>query len=317
MLYLFYQNTFIELLLLWLLYPLSFIFQSAYFFQGLEKNALLAFFVLVSRIFTLIFIFVFISDSSDLYLVPTLIGGTYMFAGILSFLYIWIKYKISLNLIDLIYIKELIQEGKEIFFGNVSVILFRGSNVLLLEVFTHDSIAVSAYSIAEKFIKSLQAVMRPLNQYYFPKAIVILEKSTYPDRYSFLQLLKLSIVQLFALLFLIIILFIIYLNRSYIDVVNTYPHIEHIVTVMAIMLPAVFVGILNFMFGSVGLNHLNMKSYYAKAIFTTGVISLLVASILIVYLKDYGAAMAFLISESLLFSFIMLQYLKKNPNKEI
>ncbi len=314
--YLFYQNTFIELLLLWLLYPLSFIFQSAYFFQGLEKNVFLALFVLVSRVFTLIFIFVFISDSSDIYLVPTLIGGTYMFAGILSFLYIWIKYKISLNLIDFTYIKALILEGKEIFFGNVSVILFRGSNVLLLEVFTHDAIAVSAYSIAEKFIKSLQAVMRPLNQYYFPKAIVMLQKSTYPNKYSFLQLFKLSVVQLLALLCVIIILFITYINRSYINALNTYPHIEHIATVIAIMLPAVFVGILNFMFGSVGLNHLNKKSYYAKAIFTTGILSLVIASVLIVYLKDYGAAMAFLISESLLLLFIISQYLKKNTHME-
>lgn len=316
LLYLYYHNTIFELLLLWLLYPLSFIFQSAYFYQGLERNTLLALFVFTSRMLTLIFIFIFVSDNSDIYLVPAIIGGTYMFAGILSFLYIWVKYNIRLNLINFSYVKDLIMEGKEIFFGNVSVILFRGSNVLLLGMFTHDSLAISAYSIAEKFIKSLQAVMRPLNQYYFPKAIVMLENNKYPNKTALKGLFRLSIIQLVSLLFLIVVLFIVYNSRASIDSLNNYPHIEHIFLIISIMLPAILVGILNFMYGSVGLNHLNSKKYYAKSIFTTGILSILVASILIIFLKDYGAAIAFLISECLLFLFILKKYFKETPHMD-
>jgi len=235
LLYLYYHNTIFELLLLWLLYPLSFIFQSAYFYQGLERNTLLALFVFTSRMLTLIFIFIFVSDNSDIYLVPAIIGGTYMFAGILSFLYIWVKYNIRLNLINFSYVKDLIMEGKEIFFGNVSVILFRGSNVLLLGMFTHDSLAISAYSIAEKFIKSLQAVMRPLNQYYFPKAIVMLENNKHPNKTALKGLFRLSIIQLVSLLFLIVVLFIVYNSRASIDSLNNYPHIEHIFLIISFL----------------------------------------------------------------------------------
>lgn len=310
--YYYYNSLFIELLLLWLLYPLSFVFQSTYFFQGLEKNILLSLFVVISRVLTFFLISQFIFDSSDIFLVPFIIGSMYMLAGLASFIYIWKSYQVTTKLIDFLYMKELLYEGKEIFLGNISVVLFRGSNVLLLGMLTNDSLAISIYSIAEKFIKSLQATMRPLNQYYFPKAIHILKDLEYPNKYSLEKIFKLSIIQLVFLVFLSFILFLIYYFRENIIFINSYTNIEHIFTVIIIMLPAIFVGILNFMYGSVGLNYLNSKKYYAKAIVTTGILSLCISTILIAMFHELGAAFAFFGAEFLLFVFVISKYIKKD-----
>lgn len=307
--YFFVSETFFILLLTWMLYPLSFIFQSSYFYLALEKNFDLAIVVVLSRILCLGLIYYFINESSNNILIPIIIGGTYFIGGIVSFLVAIYKYKITLLKVNKKEIKQILLEGKEIFLGNISVLLFRDFNVLLLGMLTQNSIAISSYSIAEKIIKSLQASIRPLNQFFFPKGVKLLKGYTDPNRRIFFLIGKVTIIQLLALLFIVTSLSLsLYLFKDSFVTLRDYPNINLIISFCSIMVGSIFFGVMNFMYGTLGLNHLNGKKYFAFSIFLTGIISVTLSFFLIRIIDGYGAAISFIAAELVLFIFVVKRY---------
>ncbi len=297
------------LLMIWMLLPLSYILQSSYFFQALEENLFLSVFVFISRALCIILIFVFINSGNDVYLVPLIIGSSYLFGGICSFIYIIYKYKISFQKITIQEIKKSFYDGKEIFSGNISVLLFRGSNIFILEFLTSNSIFISAYSISEKIIKSIQALSNPVNQYLFPK---IIQKLTDTNGASFdtLKLIsKQSIIQfiwifiIFTTLFFTMIPF----KKELSHLIN-FKDIDLIYQLIFIMSPAILFGTANFIFGSIGLNHLNERYYYAKSVIFTGFASIFISFMLIYLFGIHGASVSYLLGEIILFLLIMKKF---------
>jgi O-antigen/teichoic acid export membrane protein len=297
------------LLLLWLLFPLSFIFQSSYFYQANEQNFFLALSVLISRLLGMYLIFNYIGSSEDIYLVPLIIGLSYTMGGLSAFIYVIYKFELNFVRISFDEIQQVLSTGKEIFFGRLSVMLFRNSNVLILNMIIDNNTAISVYSIAEKFINSLQAAIRPLNQLAFPKVISRLKNDDFPTKKLFIIIWKYTILQLFILFVLVVIGYFFIYNYVYLfSYLNDLPNKEDILYLFIIMLPSAFIGILNFMFGTAGLNELGSKVYYAKIIFTTGIISLILSFLLSYLFEEKGAAISFVLGETILFLLVIKKY---------
>jgi PST family polysaccharide transporter len=74
------------------------------------------------------------------------------------------------------------------------------------------------------------------------------------------------------------------------------------------MIFSIFFGVLNFMYGTLGLNHLGQKRYFAKSIVITGSISLLTLLVFTKYFSVYGTATNFVLSELILLVFILNKY---------
>jgi O-antigen/teichoic acid export membrane protein len=299
------------LLIGWMLFPLSYIFQSYWVYQGLEKNLFPAILTLVTRLLCLISLIKIVIAPMDYYYVPIIIGISYGTGGGISLLYLLRKFKIKLVKVSLSEIYQLFLEGKEIFFGNISVTLFRDSNVIILGIFSN-STAVSIYSIAEKSIKIFQAGARPLNQLFFPKVIRSLLEIKKPDLSAFKIIAKYTWPQIAALFLaaILIILFYVFFR----DVLpNKYDltHEKEIVYLITVMAVAVFFGVSNFMFGIAGLNYLNKRWHLARAIFITGVCSILCCIPLVLLFAQLGAALSFVLSEVLLFCLISKAYFNK------
>lgn len=311
----FMPKDYFVLLLLWLMFPLSFIFQNSYFYIGTENNTPLAIIILTFRILCVCLIFYFVDINSPAYIVPLTIGGTYLSGGLLSFLYLIFTKKIKITRISFSYLKKLIIDGKEIFLGNISILMFKDLNVIVIGLFTFNPSAISAYSIAEKIIKSIQATTRPLNQFYFPIAVRLIQSTKRPNIESFKKIFSVTLIQLLVLflIFCAINLVMIFFSDDLIFI-KSYNNFDLVTNLCLIMIVSVFFGVSNFMFGSVGLNNLGEKKYMASSIFITGILTIVMLFILVNLMNVYGASISFVLSEVILFSLISYKYFKKKVN---
>jgi polysaccharide transporter, PST family len=301
------RETFI-LLISWMLVPLGYILQGAWFFQAVEQNVFHAVVVVASRLACLLLIHDLISSPPDFYLAPLIIGGTYAFGGLVLFLFTRAKFEIRIAPVSLSRIREVLIYGQEIFIGNLSVALYRNSNVLILSVFGNSS-AVSTYSIAEKMIKVFQAGARPLNQLFFPKVIRALEPFRKPCRPALTVVLKYTIPQISILLGGGAVMAIIFmLFRDHVPIELSSSNTAEIVQLVLVMAASVLFGVINFMLGPASLNYLGNRRYLAKSILITGVASILSSIILIHLYSSGGAAMAFVLAEIILFAQILWVY---------
>jgi PST family polysaccharide transporter len=299
----------IVLIYCWMLIPLSQILQSFWLFQGLENNAPAALFNFLSRLVCVGLIILLVRKPTDYYLVPIIIGLCYVAGGLLSLTYVLLIFKLRLHLFSFNELKYSIISGKEIFLGNLSVMLFRDSNVLILGYVSGDGKAIAAYSIAEKLIKGIQATMRPLNQLFFPKVVRFTKEVKEPNKAIYNNILRLTLPQVFGLLVLGGILFVGYnIVEGRIMFIRRFPNREEVVRLISIMYPAVLFGIANFMFGTAGLNHLNGRNYYFLSILAVGIISIIMCLSMVYFFGAIGASGSFLFSEVFLFTLISRKY---------
>lgn len=305
----FFSNQLILLTLIWTLVPLGNIFQCSYIYIGFEDNFMIALNTIISRALCIILILLFVHSSYDLYRGPLIIGTTYALGGFCSLIHIITKFRVRFTKISLTKIVTTLINSKEIFFGNLSVILYRDSNLLILGMVSSNHYVISAFSIANKLINAFQAVVRPLNQLFFPKTIFLLENFTKPDRNSFKIISRTSIYQLTVLLFLVFCLAIVGVFLKYhTNLLTQYPTSKEIVTYFLIMLIAVFIGVCNFMFGSAGLNYLSMRKYYAFAMVITGLVTVITGFPLAICFGGIGSSINFILGELLLFILILRKY---------
>jgi PST family polysaccharide transporter len=167
---------------------------------------------------------------------------------------------------------------------------------------------VSAYSISEKIIKSLQAAIRPLNQFFFPKVIRSIKSFATPNMGVLMIIGRSTVLQLLALSFLVLLAFLIASYRDEFSILTGHQDFNLVYSLSAVMVFSVFIGVLNFMYGTIGLNHLNCKRYYANKILMTGLVSVSMSFLFVFVFKEYGAAYSFVISEFLLFIFVIKRY---------
>jgi PST family polysaccharide transporter len=280
------------------------ILQSNYYFQATEKNIKLSVIIFIARVSTCILIYVFIKEAGSSLLTISFLAGSFLVSGLVSICYVIYSLGIKKDYFKFDSIMSELKKGRAIFVGNFSVSLFRGSNILILSVVSNP-LAVSMYSLAEKIVKSLQALSRPLNELAFPKIVIGINSSIAKSDASKI-IWDNTRHQILIMLFL---------NPMFIGglhvilYLNVWDKLDiHIVNLITIMSFAIFFGIANFMYGSVGLNVLGFHRYYALAISAAGTITLITSITLSYAFHDVGASVSFLIGEALLFTFFYAKY---------
>jgi len=306
----FYGADISKMYLFWLLIPLGHIFQCAYFFIYKQSNFILAVTTVINRVFALIAIFVFINKPEDVVLVPLIIGGSYLIGALFAFTFILLYWKISLKVLSFRAIVTNLKDGFSYFVSNSSVLLYRDLNVLILSVVFKDPVAISIYALAEKIVKSTQAIFRPLSQFYFPKALLALVSYSSPNKKTAKILWAFTFKQLslFSLLFVLLISTVFAFKAQLISFIggSVYDALVFSLPMMAM----IYFGISNYMFGMVGLNALGEEKKLAVYILFTGVFNLLLCGVLGWFFGAKGAAFCFVISEIILCTFIAKKYVK-------
>ena len=240
----FFLNDLYFILIAWLFFPLGMILQSNYYFQAVERNFVFSVVIFLSRFFSCFLVFVIVKSEQEMLLAVYLVSMSYFFSGLMSLFYAICFEKVRLSIPRMEELFSALNSGKSIFWGNLSILLFRGSNVLILSLVTQNPAAVSYYSLAEKYTRMVQAVSRPLNQHFFPKAVSALRGIS--DRLQQRKILWTNTKVQLAFIVLIVISFdtCVFIDTYYFHLFFT----ENIFFLLLILTIAPVFGIFNYMF---------------------------------------------------------------------
>jgi PST family polysaccharide transporter len=187
-------------------------------------------------------------------------------------------------------------------------------NVILLGSLGVPGPGVAAYSIAEKIVKAVQAVIRPINQLFLPWALIATKKANGVGPEVFWKLVRLVIPQQLSLLAIVTGTGIVYYaSRDWLGIGQRITDISRVETLVTLMLGSVFFGVANNMLGTAGLNHLNERTYYFKALFVSGLTSVLCCIVLITAWGEIGTAVGFVAAEVLLSVLVIKKYFRRAP----
>lgn len=295
-----------SVLFVWLLYVLGMILQSNFYFQAVEQNFALAVLIALSRIGAMLVVYFLVRSESDLLLASVILAGSFLVSGCGAFVLLISRFGFrALSSIQFAEIRCLLVEGRHLFLGNISVALFRGANIIILSGMS-SAAAVSAYALAEKVIKSIQALARPMNQIFAPKAVKawsLLEYESRDERKAFVLIWRSTRTQVLLMsLSLPFIVAAIYAGHLY-GVLPGFD--EDAVKLIVLMAPAVIFGVASAMFGAVGLNLLGAQSYFARCVLFVGICAFVLSLSLSYFFDAVGAAISFLLAEvCLLISFL-------------
>ncbi|WP_090143107.1 oligosaccharide flippase family protein [Limnohabitans sp. DM1] len=303
------DSTTTVLLAAWMLLPLSYAVQPNWLFQAIEKNFALAAIVLSSRLTAVGVIIIFVTSSNDVILIPLTIGVCYVAAAILTLIYVRKNLQMQLQSPFKMKIGSILLQGKDIFIGNLAVTLYRDANTLLLSIIGAGTGVISIYSIAEKLTKAIQTAMRPLTQLFFPKILRSLALHPAADIKALRLLFPLLLPQLLFLCASVVTFLAcwIYIIPATLKS-ERWPLHESIFSLIVLMIPAAFFGIVNFVLGSAGLNFLGHQRYLRNSIVITGVMNIFICLILSKNAGATGAAISFTFAEGVLLLLIFRRY---------
>ena len=157
----------------WLLYYLTFgmvIGQTLFpiwFFQGMERMKYITYLNITAKLIFTISIFVFVKNVSDYIYVPLLNSIGFIIAGVLSVIVSFRCFEINLTFLKFSNIFYQLKEGWNIFFSNIFITFFNGTNIIILSLI-HGNIYVGYYVAAEKIINAIVASQVPLVNSIFP-----------------------------------------------------------------------------------------------------------------------------------------------------
>lgn len=299
----------LAVLLAWLCFVLGMIFQCNYYFQAVERNLPLAICVLVSRFCAVLAIYFFVSGAADLLLASLILAGSFLASGIAAFSYLLYRFGAgSLRSMSVGAIVALLGDGRHLFVGNISVALFRGANVLILAGVSN-SAAVSAYAVAEKVIKSIQALARPLNQLFMPKAVkswsLLQVEDKTPSRAFDLIWINTRI-QVGVMFFVMPLGILAIYVGHYLGLLSGFGN--DVLLLIVLMAPAVIFGVANAMFGAVGLTLIGAQAYFARAVFAVGGAIFMFSLLMSYFYSAVGASIAFVLAEMLLLIAFVWKY---------
>lgn len=284
--------------LTWLAFPLGVVLQSSYYYQASTNNAPLALFVLAPRIAISIATLYIVDERTSLLTASILLASSYLFSGILSYIFIsskiyFVRFKeVKARCIENIY------NGKSLFISGISVILYRGSNILLLSALGSHALDISAYTVAEKYIKMIQAVSLPIAQIMTVKVIQELTNARCRTSEFWGLLWKSSKYQMLLVLGVNFLMFLFgYHISPWIGILIP----KSVLFLMVIMAPASIFGILNFIYGTAAFSALNITDKYLKNVVTAGMATMAIAVVLTYRFSIIGAAVSYALGEFILF----------------
>lgn len=294
----------------WVLVPLSYAIQPNWFYQAHERNLPLAVVSFVSRAFLLIYVVLMMPDTLGAVWIPAIIGAAFISGAVASLMYCIVAYGLVFTRPPLVRIMHYLWTGKEIFLSNFSVSFYRDSNVLIMEMLSLRSELIALYSLAEKFIKVVQAACRPLNQLFYPRVMLVAKSVAHPSVAYLSALVPLVWPQLAALTciwMLIVAGAVIVFDPMLLGLTpDAYRTLLGALMGMGI---ATYFGVCNFMLGAAGLNAVGYNKTFLSLVLGTGILSLTVNVILISVLGFWGAVIAFGMSEGILLCLILGTFL--------
>jgi len=274
-----------------------------WFFQGIEKMANIAVANLLSRALGICLIFAVIRQTSDYVYVP-LINVLAQMLGLLFMYYImFAKEKIKVVRPDIFSMRKIAKESFPLFISNISISIYTGINTVVLGFLTNNTV-VGYYSVAERLVRAGLSIEGQLGAVFYPH----ISKLVAISKEQAIAAIKKTFVVI--MLFAIPATTFIFFNAN---------EIIRLVFGNKFSLSVVPMQILSFLFIIIGLSNVfgmqillpfGKRKELMKPIVTAGIVNLTLNFILVPFLKQNGAALAFLVSEIWLTSWMYFEVKK-------
>lgn len=138
-----------------------------WFFQGIEKMKTVTVINIGMKLLSIIPIFLFVKNSSDLFLVPIFYSIGYLMAGITGLIVAYYRFGMRLYFTSWDLILMRIKASADFFMSRVSVSLFSISNTFILGL-TSGNINVGFYNASEKIYQAFKEAYSPLINTIYP-----------------------------------------------------------------------------------------------------------------------------------------------------
>ena len=291
----------------WGLNSLSYILQSFWFFQTRENYIGIAGVSFISRTLSLVLVYFFLHKIDFLY-IPILIGIVHTLFSLMLFLTTLKKVKLSFQMVALPDIHLEIKKGIFIFVGNLSTFTYKEFCIVIAGIVGLSSVDIRALSVSEKLIKIIQVFIRLINLWRYPMYVREFNKWG-PNSINLMSIFHSSIffrLQYYIIFFVCVTVLISYYTLSFFDLINLQESFGEAFKLIPIMMVTLFFGVLNYIYGSIGMNVIKSQRVFFICLVSTALFSLVCNFLLGFWFKSTGIAVAFLLSEILLFVLILI-----------
>jgi PST family polysaccharide transporter len=144
------------------------LFQS-WFFQGIQKMRIVTLIQLITKLFSLIFIFSFIKTSNDVWLFALISSCATLLGGTIAFMMAY-REGIRVQWVSFVKIKSTFRDALPFFFSNLTATIKWQTNATVLGIFfTMNDVAM--YDLAYKIISIPTTLLNSISGALFPKVI--------------------------------------------------------------------------------------------------------------------------------------------------
>lgn len=280
----------------WEIYYLTFVMVvgqalfPVWFFQGMERMKYITFLNITAKLIFTVSIFIFVHKVSDYLYVPLLNSLGFLVAGILAVWIVFRNFNIVFDCPTLTQIGHQFKEGWYIFISTVAISLYTISNTFILGLFTNNTI-VGYYSAAEKLIKAVQGLLRPVSQAIYPYISKLVSESK-KEGVKFIQKITLLIGGVSFVLSLFIFIF----ANLIVSVILGNQYIESIPVLRILAFLPFIIGLSN-IFGIQTMLTFDYKKAFSKILISASILNIALALVLVPFYQHIGISVSVLISE--------------------
>ena len=148
-----------------------------WFFQGMEKMKYIMYLNSFLKFFFVVSVFIFVKESSDLYLLFLLNSIAIFTTGVMALYVAITKFNINLSWQPLSRIYFYLKDGWYIFTSKIAVEFYTTVNIIILGFFVSPLI-VGYYAIAEKIIHAIGGLLDPLTRTVYPYLVNVYQDSS-------------------------------------------------------------------------------------------------------------------------------------------
>ena len=259
----------------------------SWFFHGIQNMKVITIVNAVSRTLFAGLVFMFITKPEDFLLVPLFNSASYIITGLFGLFYALKFLKIKVP--SIIFIFNLVKESFKLFLSNLSTSLYSSFNILIIGLLTNDTLT-GVYASFEKIILALKNIYTPIYQAVFPWL------STQTNQKMIIK--KMSRIVFLLGLFGVVVL-ITFSEEILILMFNDEIILSYKILFQAIA-PILFLAGLSMLYNYLYLSATKKYDLRLKILGYTGLIGILLSTILTFYFDIYGVVFSVVFCEIIL-----------------
>lgn len=277
------------------------VFNSFYFFQGLEKIKNYFYLTIFIRIIFVILIFMLVKEQNDYVVFVLLNSLTNLLLGLTSFIAALFLVKPSFPTIS--FLKKMFVDGARYFVSAATINLYTASNAVILGIFSTKE-EVGFFTAADKIRAGVQSFLQPVSSAIFPRSTYQFSRNL-QDGLAFINKIKFRLwIMMFALCFIVFVL-----SNSISDIFLG-PTFSRSSLILKIIAFAPLIISISNIYGVQILLAIGRNDLFLKATFAAAVFNIIFAASFAPLYGAVASAISFILSE-IIVALLCYYYAKK------